>query len=164
MSERMTLDKIGWEDLNDYLSIIGDPSVGEYDKEYPKVGADALKSFNDVLSDGKCTEPKMDCWRVLGIRWEDKSIVGLASYRLSRNHSTVLARLGIHIRSGFRGKGLSSFAVQALTGFLTTSTDASIVQMVVDPNNEPSIWMCERNGFFRAGLSGGDLVFVKELR
>ena len=160
----MRLDKLSRDDHEAYLKIVGDPSTGNYDDEFPKVGAVADESFEESLADGICPDVQIGVWRELAIRSAEGELVGLTSYRVDRGADKLKARVGVHLHTDHRGKGYAVMALLALYGFFRTSTEIDLVDAIVAPGNAASIKMLERSGLTRVGKSGVDHLYLMNLR
>ena len=160
----MRLDKLSRDDYEAYLRIVGDPSTGTHDEEFPKVGAVADSSFEESLADGICPAIVLGAWRELAIRTSEGVLAGLVSYKVDSGANKLKARVGVHLHTDHRGKGCAVMALLALYGFFRTSTEIDLVDAVVAPGNTASIKMLERSGLTRVGKSGTDHLYLMNLR
>jgi RimJ/RimL family protein N-acetyltransferase len=159
----MIVTQLNANDYQDYLLIVGDPTVGEFDEEFPKSEDAAREDFNQsICGYSPLSDPKG--WKEHGIRNLEGTLIGLTSYRLMYESglSVIKARVGIHLHKPWRGKGYASHALAALLILLKESTGTNVIEAVIDQDNHSSRRLFERAGFKKIVLIGGDDWFCLE--
>ena len=162
-SPSTTVSLVSLLDFDSYLSIVGEPSVGTYDEEFPKSLETATSDFNDTLS-GYQPGGVSSAWQEYGIRDDSGLLIGLASFRVMSDKTVKLvkARVGVHMGSAWRGRGHATRALADVLDMLRNN-GVGMAEAVIDHDNTPSRKLFVRAGFKQLGTLGGDAWYYLDL-
>lgn len=145
ITERLLLREITTQDAGDLFSLRTDKSVLKYlDKEPDKSLEETIALINTVKKNKEDND---------GILWgitlkDDEKIIGTICYwRLQKEHYR--AEIGYALLPSQQGKGIMDEAIKAVLQYGFETMKLHSVEANVNPANEASIKLLEKNGFIK---------------
>lgn len=162
-TQRLTLRSLIEDHFSQYCEIVCDPSIGDFDNEFPKSPGQAQDSFQESLS---CPPLSPEVWNEYGVFDEESRLVGLVSHFDSEAiPGERKSRVGYHFHSRFQGRGYGTEAVGALVSLLLEHGVQS-VEGIVHPENKPSVSLLKRLGFSLIGfdIAKNEILFQLSMK
>ncbi len=145
VTERLVLREVTLNDANEILFLRSDPKVLSY---LDKVPAKSIDEVVDWINLVKKNKEEND-----GILWgialkDDEKIIGTICYwRMEKTHYR--AEIGYTLHPLQQGKGIMDEAMKAVLQYGFETMKLHSVEANVNPANNASIKLLERNGFIR---------------
>jgi len=98
--------------------------------------------------------------------WVDDRLVGWVDYDVDADHDWLQpgeVNVGYYLFATARGKGHASRAVELLLEHLRRDTEHTVATLLIHPQNERSLAVAGRLGFWQKGEVNGDLFFARTL-
>ena len=144
-TKRLVLRQMDNEDVNDFFALRSDKRVMEYiDRPLHKTLKDTeelMQSIDELYNSGD------------GINWgvtlkDDTKLIGtIGYYRMKKEYFR--AEIGYLLHHDHWRKGIMSEAIQAVIDYGFTKMKAHTIIADINPNNEASKMILEKNGFVK---------------
>jgi ribosomal-protein-alanine N-acetyltransferase len=154
-TEHLILRQVSQDDVNEIFFLRSDERVLEYLSKDPATSIEDASLFIKKIND---LENNND-----GITWaitlkDEGKLTGTICYwNITKEHYR--AELGYALHPEFHGKGIMQEALSEILRYGFTIMKLHSVEARVDPMNEPSIKLLERNNFIREGLFKEDYFY-----
>jgi ribosomal-protein-alanine N-acetyltransferase len=154
-TEHLILRQVSQDDVNEIFFLRSDERVLEYLAKDPATSIEDASLFIKKIND---LENNND-----GITWaitlkDEEKLTGTICYwNITKEHYR--AELGYALHPEFHGKGIMQEALSEILRYGFTIMKLHSVEARVDPMNEPSIKLLERNNFIREGLFKEDYFY-----
>jgi RimJ/RimL family protein N-acetyltransferase len=147
-AKRLILGPLTTADAADIYSVFGDPDVMKFWSSPPMESPDDARKYIDEIRQLFAARSLFQ-W---GIRLRDSGqVIGTCTiHRLDAENRR--AELGIILGRSAWGKGLATEALETLIGFAFDQLDLHRLEADIDPRNEGSLRLFERQAFQREGL------------
>lgn len=147
-TERLHLRAATPADAKDMLLYLSDPEVMEY------TGMEPFQTTEDVLDEIRWYRSLVE--EGSGIRWgithkETGKMIGSCGFH-NREPKHFRAEIGYELSREYWGKGIASEALQAVVRYGFDHLRLERIEALIEPENEPSLRLVEKNGFLREGL------------
>lgn len=154
-TNRLVLRQITHKDADALFSLRADETVMQYiDKPKAATIADAIELIEKIMDALTFNE---------GITWaicqaEDLTMIGtIGFWRFRKEHYR--AEIGYLLQPAFHGKGIMYEAMQAIITFGFESLKLHSIEAIVNPENESSIGILQKNGFIREAYFKEDYYY-----
>lgn len=144
-TERMVLREIGYLDAPEIHVLRSDPRIMAYLDRDPDVSVEATSAFINRLKENLQTREGI----VWGISLQHKrKLIGTAGFwRIDAGNWR--AEIGYTLHPDYQGRGYMDEAIKALLQYGWQHMNLHSVEGNVNPNNEASIKLLEKNGFVK---------------
>lgn len=143
-TERLVLRQITIEDDKDIFDLRSNPEAMKYiGRPRPKVVADV----HDLIANMNELSARIQ-WGVT-MKGENKIIGTIGYHLIEKQHYR--AEIGYMLGTGYWKKGLMSEAIIAVVNFGFEKIGLNSIEARIDPENEQSAKILERNGFTKEG-------------
>ena len=147
-TERLTLRKPTYDDVATLLELTQDDEVMLYYGMEPfkeeKQSRDEIDWFLKIWKEGTGTR-----W-VITLKGQDDFIGEIGFYEYEKKHRR--AEIGYKLSKRFWRRGYMTEALMGMLDYMYKTLDLNRVHALVDPMNEGSLRMIEKQGFQREGL------------
>ena len=147
-TDRLTLRKPTYDDVQPLLELSQDDDVMLYYGMEPfteeKQSRDEIEWFLKIWREGTGTR-----W-VITLKGEDDLIGEIGFYEYKKKHRR--AEIGYKLSRSHWMKGYMTEALVGMLDYMYGNLELNRVQALVDPRNEASLRLIERQGFQRDGL------------
>lgn len=146
-SQRLKLRQVRPEDVNEVFFLRSDKKVMEFLDRPPAKSTDEAKQFIEKLKD---LEDKQEAVTWAITLKEDVKLIGtIGFWRMMREHDR--AEIGYVLHPHFQGKGIMQEALSIVLEYGFKTMNIHSVEANVNPGNNSSINLLERNNFKREG-------------
>ncbi|SEJ69993.1 ribosomal-protein-alanine N-acetyltransferase [Bhargavaea ginsengi] len=147
-TERLLLRAATPADADDMLRYLSDPEVMKH------TGMELFQTAEDVLDEIRWYRSLVE--EGSGIRWgialkESGKMIGSCGFH-NREPKHFRAEIGYELSPEHWGKGIASEALQAVVRYGFSHLQLERIEALIEPENEPSLRLVEKNGFQREGL------------
>ncbi len=146
--ERIKLDRVRIENLEELYAILSDPYVAEYDWFEPIDSLERAEKFIKHYDD-EFEEKEEITWGIFNKI--DNKLVGICNLG-SFEDSSRRCEIGYDIRKSEWNKGYATEAIKLLVKFALSDMNLNRVEAFVTPGNDGSVKTLEKSGFIREGL------------
>ena len=146
-TERLLLRRLVEQDENEIFQLRSDESISKYLTRPLQKNIDEARSFIQKINTG--IENNESLYWVLCLK-NDPSLIGtICLWNISWEHER--AEVGFELLPGFQKKGYMQEALTAVLDFGFNSMRFHSIEGVVNPDNQSSIKILEKNHFVREG-------------
>lgn len=144
-TERLKLRAITEEDAPEIFFLRSDASVLKYLDRHPETGIDQTKIFINLIGE--------NAKNAEGIFWgitlkKSNTVIGTICYwNIQKQHYR--SEIGYALHPSYRGKGIMHEAMNAVLHYGFEKMKLHSVEANVNPSNEASMKLLEKNGFVR---------------
>ncbi len=146
-SERLTLRKIEFSDDDELFALRSSPTVMKYLDRPLMNNVTEARAFIEMITAGLQNNQAIS-WGI-SLR-EDPRLLGTIAF-WKMDPANFRAEIGYMLHSQFHGKGYMQEAMSSVLHFGFTALNLHSVEANVNPGNEGSIKLLEKNGFVREG-------------
>ncbi len=154
-TERLVLRQMTNDDAKEIFFLRSDERVMKYIDRAPAESVDDALKFINMINTG--LDKNENIYWAISLIDDPKMIGNICIWSIRKEHYR--AEIGYALHPAFHGKGIMQEAIQSVLGYGFNTMKLHSVEANVNPENEASIKLLERNGFIREAYFKEDYFY-----
>lgn len=145
VTDRLVLRQVSNNDVNEIFFLRADEAVMRHIRRPLARSVEDAIQFIQIINTGLANNESIN-WAIT-LKNHPKFIGNICLWRIQKENYR--AEVGYMLHTTWHGKGIMQEALAAVLGYGFKTMKLHSIEAIVNPENEPSIKLLERNGFVR---------------